>query len=102
MTARANAATLLAPKLMAPLLLPVAEAEAEELELAGLEEPELVEERVTVTPKPLVEEAGAVDDTEPEPVLETEFEIVNVPVAEAEEAEDVEDVEPVVAGFGPM
>jgi hypothetical protein len=101
--ARATPATLLTPKLAAPLLLPAAEAEAEaELELAGLEAPELVEERETVTPKPLDEEAGAVDDAEPEPELETEFETVSVPEAEPEEAADVEEVEPVVAGFGPM
>lgn len=103
--ARTTPATLFAPKLAAPLLLPVAEAEAEpepELELAGLEAPELVEERVTVTPKPLDEEAGAVDDAEPVPVLEAEFETVSVLEAEPEEAADVEEVELLVAGFGAM
>jgi len=101
-TAIANVANLFAPKLTAPLPLPVGAAEVVEPELAALEEPE-VEERVTVTPKPL-EEAGAVADTdepEPEATLEAVFETVSVPLAELEAA-DVDDVEPVVAGLGAM
>lgn len=94
---------MFAPKLTPPLPLPVAEAEAAELEPAALEAPE-VDEWVTVTPKPLDEETGAVADTEPElePVLEPEFETVSVAEAEPEEAADVEEVELIVAGFGPI